>query len=292
MPHHPCLTQKLIFNTSTCHTAVTFHPFQHSNNCSLHIYHPSHISNTMGKQGKSKQPIGNKGKASSRPGPYAKKAKVDVTYDGPSSSTSKSGPSKAIKNGKGKPATTTKPAPPASKAKTAAPVPAVAKSEPTPKTQNKGKGKSTLPTHSTTFIIIAGTYEKLLYGVEGSFPSSSKSSSSETAIKPTLEPIFIFPAHLACVKAVAASPGGKWLATGSEDEFVKVWDLRRRKEVGSLSQHTGECCSLLHSKPWAGRALFNCSFLLRRTKTDIFGPLYRLNNIPSLPLARSSHHNL
>ena len=85
----------------------------------------------------------------------------------------------------------------------------------------------------STFMIVAGSYEKLLYGLEGTFDSSSGS--------PSLKPIFIFPAHLACVKAIAASPGGKWLATGSEDEFIKIWDLRRRKEVGSLSQHEGEC---------------------------------------------------
>jgi len=91
-----------------------------------------------------------------------------------------------------------------------------------------------------TFLVIAGSYEKLLYGLEGSFAPSSSSSTGHGEIKPKLEPIFIFPAHLACVKAIAASPGGKWLATGSEDEFVKVWDLRRRKEVGSLSQHVGE----------------------------------------------------
>ena len=88
------------------------------------------------------------------------------------------------------------------------------------------------PSSGPTFIITAGSYEKILYGLEGSFPSGSDT--------PVLHPIFIFPAHLACVKAVAASPGGKWLATGSEDEFIKVWDLRRRKEVGSLSQHSGE----------------------------------------------------
>ncbi len=156
-----------------------------------------------------------------RPAPYPKKSRVEVRYEG--------GPSKPV-NGK--------------------PV-AVKISTPQPSTKGKGKGKavdkpeSDLSTtsaanpsatraqpSSSTFLIIAGSYEKLLYGLEGSYPPGSSN--------PTLKPIFIFPAHLACVKAIAASPGGKWLATGSEDEFVKVWDLRRRKEVGSLSQHEGE----------------------------------------------------
>ena len=62
----------------------------------------------------------------------------------------------------------------------------------------------------------------------------------------TLRPIFIFPAHVSCVKAVSGSPmGGKWLATGSVDEIVKVWDLRRRKEIGGLMQHEGECLTRL-----------------------------------------------
>ncbi|ORX33564.1 WD40-repeat-containing domain protein [Kockovaella imperatae] len=117
------------------------------------------------------------------------------------------------------------------------------------KSNGKGKEKAAAPeielqtpqngsqaAGPSTFIIVAGSYEKLLYGIEGSYSSSTREAE--------LKPIFIFPAHLACVKAVAASPGGKWLATGSEDEFVKVWDLRRRKEVGSLSQHQGSITSL------------------------------------------------
>ncbi|KIJ55478.1 hypothetical protein M422DRAFT_24052 [Sphaerobolus stellatus SS14] len=87
-----------------------------------------------------------------------------------------------------------------------------------------------------TFKIIAGSYEKLLYGLEGTFEEDPGTSRP----KPTLKPVFIFPAHVGCVKAVAGSPsGGKWLATGSTDEIVKVWDLRRRKEIGGLIHHEG-----------------------------------------------------
>jgi protein MAK11 len=84
-----------------------------------------------------------------------------------------------------------------------------------------------------TFKIIAGSYEKILYGLEGFYDK-------ETG-KASLKPIFIFPAHLSCIKSVAASPnGGKWLVSGSADEIIRVWDLRRRKEVGGLIQHEGE----------------------------------------------------
>ena len=90
----------------------------------------------------------------------------------------------------------------------------------------------------SSFKIIAGSYERLLYGLEGTTSISSSAGASE--LEWTLKPIFIFPAHVSCVKTVAASPqGGKWLATGSGDEIIKVWDLKRRKEVGGLMQHEG-----------------------------------------------------
>ncbi|KAK2464005.1 hypothetical protein APHAL10511_003949 [Amanita phalloides] len=94
-----------------------------------------------------------------------------------------------------------------------------------------------LDSHSypTSFKIIGGTYEKLLYGLD-----VCVSASNDDRLQFTLSPIFAFPAHVSCIKAVAASPrGGKWLATGSADEIIKVWDLRRRKEVGGLMHHQG-----------------------------------------------------
>ncbi|ORY31924.1 hypothetical protein BCR39DRAFT_479450 [Naematelia encephala] len=187
---------------------------------SSHLFHYLfEIFRDMGKHGKSK--TNGKGPVTStRPSPYTKKPRVDVRFEGSQAPS-------AV-NVKAKPA-----------------VPS------TKVVSDKGKGKAkqvehsipeavihTTPTAvSSTFVIVAGSYEKLLYGIEGSYKASSS--------RPNLKPIFIFPAHLACVKAVGASPGGKWLATGSEDEFVKVWDLRRRKEVGSLSQHTGSITSIL-----------------------------------------------
>ena len=98
-----------------------------------------------------------------------------------------------------------------------------------------------------TFKIIAGSYEKLLYGLEGTILLHPDEEYTFD-----LNPIFIFPAHVSCIKAVAASPmGGKWLATGSGDEIVKVWDLRRKKEVGGLMHHEGNYFVLPHLFfPW------------------------------------------
>ncbi|KAG5350265.1 p21-activated protein kinase-interacting protein 1-like [Termitomyces sp. T112] len=118
-----------------------------------------------------------------------------------------------------------------------APAPVLTK----PKTTIKPPQARVLP---RSFKIVAGSYEKLLYGLEGTVSLSSSSSSPEYTF--TLDPIFIFPAHVSCIKAVAASPeGGKWLATGSADEIVKVWDLRRRKEIGGLMHHEGSITHLV-----------------------------------------------
>ncbi|EPQ56136.1 WD40 repeat-like protein [Gloeophyllum trabeum ATCC 11539] len=125
-----------------------------------------------------------------------------------------------------------------------------AKSElPPTKTSVKGKEKAINTSKgflkdrplSSVFVLVAGSYEKLLYGLEG----SSHFDESEGALKYELKPIFAFPAHVSCVKAVSISPeGGKWLATGSADEIIKVWDLRRRKEIGGLMHHEGSITQL------------------------------------------------
>jgi len=102
----------------------------------------------------------------------------------------------------------------------------------------KNKGKSREEDHRlpTSFKVVAGSYEKLLYGLDGTITFNQ-----DLGLQFELKPTFIFPAHVSCIKAVAASPhGGKWLATGSADEIIKVWDLRRRKEIGGLMHHEGE----------------------------------------------------
>ena len=134
------------------------------------------------------------------------------------------------------------------------------------RSQPKASSSATQP--PAVFKLIAGSYEKLLYGLEGSITLGEE---DEDQISVNLKPIFIFPAHVSCVKAVSGSPmGGKWLATGSIDEIVKVWDLRRRKEVGGLMQHEGE-------------------HLVTQTVEFIFSHCIRFHYRTALPLAISSH---
>jgi WD40 repeat protein len=52
----------------------------------------------------------------------------------------------------------------------------------------------------------------------------------------TLEPIHTFRGHLGPIRCLAISPDGKFLATGSTDKTVKLWDLKPlEKKVESLS---------------------------------------------------------
>ncbi|TCD68009.1 hypothetical protein EIP91_011620 [Steccherinum ochraceum] len=108
-----------------------------------------------------------------------------------------------------------------------------------PSKKAKKTSKPTLVPLPTAFTVITGSYEKLLYGLQGQV------SVEGSQYKFTIKPVFIFPAHVSSIKAAAASPsGGKWLATGSADEIIKVWDLRRRKEIGGLMHHEGSITHL------------------------------------------------
>ncbi|KIM32943.1 hypothetical protein M408DRAFT_326639 [Serendipita vermifera MAFF 305830] len=103
-----------------------------------------------------------------------------------------------------------------------------------PSKKEKAKAPST-----RRLVVVSGSYDKILYGLQ------IEPTGRETGQTSEFKPIFVFPAHISCVKAVAASPqGGKWLASGGTDEIIKVWDLRRKKELGSLQQHQGSVTHL------------------------------------------------
>ncbi|EST04647.1 WD40 repeat [Kalmanozyma brasiliensis GHG001] len=111
------------------------------------------------------------------------------------------------------------------------------------------------PQPTSTFRIVAGSYERLLYGLEATVEPSSdsttagadaSSSTSAAAFNISLKPIFTFPAHISSIRTVAtAGSDSKWLATGGTDEIVKVWDLRKQREVGQLTGHEGTITSLV-----------------------------------------------
>ncbi|KAI9013078.1 WD40-repeat-containing domain protein, partial [Gaertneriomyces semiglobifer] len=89
------------------------------------------------------------------------------------------------------------------------------------------------------FRIIVGTYERLLYGLN---VRRIADPALDSVDRFTVKPVFIYPAHITCIKAAATS--SRFLATGSTDEHVKVYDLRQRKEVGTLMHHSGSITCL------------------------------------------------
>ncbi|XP_074642593.1 p21-activated protein kinase-interacting protein 1-like [Tubulanus polymorphus] len=78
--------------------------------------------------------------------------------------------------------------------------------------------------------VVAGCYEELTLA----YKLFSENLNKEWK----LEPSFTDHSHTGCVKALAISPKGV-LATGSSDETIKLFNVRKRVELGSLMHHDG-----------------------------------------------------
>lgn len=101
------------------------------------------------------------------------------------------------------------------------------------KQEAKTKKPGASPSHA--FNIVAGCYERILYGLQAAL-----NTTADGQITVDLQPVFSFPAHQSCIKNVATgrtTAKKLWLATSSTDDTLKLWDLSRRKEVGSINAH-------------------------------------------------------
>ncbi|XP_003739050.1 p21-activated protein kinase-interacting protein 1-like [Galendromus occidentalis] len=87
---------------------------------------------------------------------------------------------------------------------------------------------NTLMEGTQEFELVFGTYENFVVGY------SFRRLQDDLF---TLEQSFASPSHIASVRAV--SSGGKFLASGSSDETIQLYNMRTRKEMGSLMKHSG-----------------------------------------------------
>ncbi|KAJ1679772.1 60s ribosome biogenesis protein mak11 [Spiromyces aspiralis] len=110
-----------------------------------------------------------------------------------------------------------------------------AKAEKTPSAAGGNERDGEMPRE---ILVVAGTYERLLYGLTGKWAESDNDNA-----KIDLEPVFIMPAHTGCVKTL--SIGGRYLATGSTDETIKLFDVKKLRELGSLHHHSGTITQVL-----------------------------------------------
>lgn len=89
-------------------------------------------------------------------------------------------------------------------------------------------------------LVVAGSYEGGLYGWDAD--CSLEGEKWSVADEPKL--IFSFQAHMGCIKSCAVDASGDLLATGGLDEYIKLFNLRTRKERGELAHHRGAVTSL------------------------------------------------
>lgn len=87
------------------------------------------------------------------------------------------------------------------------------------------------------FRIVVGSYEHNLLCL----------SIDLTLETPVFTPIFHFQAHSLSVKCLDVSK--RYLVSGSNDEHIRIYDLQKRKELGTLLAHQGSITNLKFSKP-------------------------------------------
>lgn len=139
------------------------------------------------------------------------------------------------------------------------------------------------------FRIMAGSYEHNLLCL-------SLMINDDNAI---FQPIFHFQAHSLSIKSIDIAK--RYLVTGSNDEHIRIYDLQKRKELGTLLSHQGTITTLRFSNESgeqtekSGKWLLSGSedgkIIIWRTKDwELFGTLKghtkRINDLAIHPTGR------
>lgn len=90
--------------------------------------------------------------------------------------------------------------------------------------------------NTTQFRIIVGSYEHNLLCLSLAFHKE----------QPIFQPIFHFQAHALSIKSIDLAR--RYLVTGSNDEHIRIYDLQKRKELGTLLDHQGTVTTLKFSE--------------------------------------------
>lgn len=102
-------------------------------------------------------------------------------------------------------------------------------------------------TDKAQFRIIAGSYEHSLLCLSVSIPikTDNEDKKLKDIRQPHFQPIFHFQAHSLSIRSMDIAK--RYLVTGSNDEHIRIYDLQKRKELGTLLQHQGSITKLLFS---------------------------------------------
>ncbi|WP_199248326.1 serine/threonine-protein kinase [[Phormidium] sp. ETS-05] len=74
-------------------------------------------------------------------------------------------------------------------------------------------------------------------------PPIARTTAPSTTV-PTYRPLHSFQAHTGTVRALAINPDGKLLATGSDDNTIKLWEIDSGKQLLTLASHSNWVTSL------------------------------------------------
>ncbi|KAK9473021.1 WD40-repeat-containing domain protein [Dipodascopsis tothii] len=99
--------------------------------------------------------------------------------------------------------------------------------------------------------VIAGSYDHQLLCLSMTvspqafaMPSAGQEQEPDTAV---FSPIFYFSAHTSAIRCMTQSK--RYLVTGGNDEHIRLYDLQKRKEIGTMLYHDGSITRLSFITP-------------------------------------------